>query len=88
MVFGVLEVATKEIVWQEMPFGGQIVVDMDALNVEALIAKLKNKTTIGNLLAIKAQAQNIEIVETENADETYTIQSAMSTAAVTKLLID
>lgn len=88
LVFGVLEVATREIIWLEMPFGGQIVANMDAKNVEALIAKLKSKTTIGNLLEIKAQAQNIEIVETENADESYTMQWAMNTAIVTKLLID
>jgi hypothetical protein len=88
LVFGVLDVSAREIIWLEMPFGGQIVANMDAKNVEALIAKLKSKTTIGNLLAIKAQAQNIEIVETENADETYTMQWAMNTAAVTKLLID
>lgn len=88
LVFGVLEVATREIVWLEMPFGGQIVGNIDAKNVEALIAKLKSKTTVGNLLAIKAQAQNIEIVETENADEIYTMQWAMNTVSVTKLLID
>lgn len=88
LVFGVLEVAIREIIWLEMPFGGQIVANMDAKNVEALIAKLKGKTTIGNLLTIKAQAQNIEIIDAENADETYTMQWAMNTAAVTKLLID
>lgn len=88
LVFGVLEVATREIIWLEMPFGGQVVANMDAKNVEALIAKLKSKTTIGNLLEIKAQAQNIDIVETENADESYTMQWAMNTAVVTKLLID
>lgn len=88
LVFGVLEVASREIIWLEMPFGGQIVANMDAKNVEALIAKLKSKTTIGNLLSIKAQAQNIEIVETENADEVYSMQWAMNTAAVTKLLVD
>lgn len=88
LVFGVLDVSAREIIWLEMPFGGQIVANMDAKNVEALIAKLKSKTTIGNLLAIKAQAQNIEIVETENADEVYTIQWAMNTAAVTKLLVE
>jgi len=49
---------------------------------------LKGKTTIDNLLSIKAQAQNIEIIDTENADETYTMHWAMNTAAVTKLLID
>ncbi|MFV0586234.1 hypothetical protein [Bacteroides reticulotermitis] len=88
LVFGVLEVASREIIWLEIPFGGQIVANMDAKNVEALIAKLKSKTSIGNLLAIKAAAQSIEIVDTENADEAYTMQWAMNTAAVTKLLID
>lgn len=88
LVFGVLEVTTREIIWLEMPFGGQIVANMNAKNVEALIAKLKGKTTIGNLLAIKAAAQNIEIIDADNADESYTMQWAMNTAAVTKLLID
>lgn len=88
LVFGVLEVATREIIWLEMPFGGQMVANMDAKNVEALIAKLKCKTTIGNLLEIKAQAQNVEVVDIGNADEVYTLQWAMNTAAVTKLLVD
>ena len=88
LVFGVLEVATREIIWLEMSFDGQMVANMDAKNVEALIAKLKSKTTIGNLLAIKAQAQNIEIIDIEDADEVYSMQWAMNTAAVTKLLID
>lgn len=88
LVFGVLEVATREIIWLEMPVGGQIVANMAAKNVETLIVKLKSKTSIGNLLAIKAQAQNIEIVDIENADEAYTMQWAMNTAAVTKLLVD
>lgn len=88
LVFGVLEVATREIIWLEMPFGGQMVANMDAKNVEALIAKLKSKTTIGNLLEIKAQAQNVEVVDIGNADEVYTLQWTMNTAAVTKLLVD
>ncbi len=88
LVFGILDVAAREIIWLEMPFGGQMVANMDAKNVEALLAKLKSKTTIGNLLAIKAKAQNIEIVDTDQADEVYSMQWAMNTAAVTKLLID
>ena len=88
LVFGVLEVKAREIIWLEMPFSGQTVASMDVKNIEALLTKLNSKTTIGNLLAIKAQAQNIEIVNTETADEIYNIQWAMNTAAVTKLLID
>ncbi|GHT61291.1 hypothetical protein AGMMS50239_11890 [Bacteroidia bacterium] len=88
LVFGVLDVAAREIVWLEMPFGGQTVAGMNATAVEALLAKLKSKTKIGNLLKIKAQAQQINIVETNDADEVYTLEWAMNTAAVTKLLID
>lgn len=88
LVFGVLDVAAREIVWLEMPFGGQTVAGMNATAVETLLAKLKSKTTIGNLLKIKAQAQQINIVETNDADEVYTLEWAMNTAAVTKLLID
>jgi len=88
LVFGLLDVVAREIIWLEMLFGGQIVANMDARNIEVFLAKLRSKTTIGNLLSIKAQAQNIEIVDTENADEAYTMQWAMNTAAVTKLLID
>lgn len=88
LVFGVLDVAAREIIWLEMPFGGQLVGNLSLENVEALLNKLNSKTTIGNLLTIKAQAQNIEIVESEKADEVYTLQWAMNSAAVTKLLID
>ena len=88
LVFGVLNVADREIIWLETSFDGQTVASMNAKNIEALLAKLNSKTTIGNLLAIKAQAQNIEIIDIENADEVYTMLWAMNTAAVTKLLID
>lgn len=88
LVFGVLDVAAREIIWLEMPFGGQLVAGLDIRNVKALLAKLNSKTTIGNLLAIKAQAQNIEIVENLEADEVYTLKWATNTALVTKLLID
>lgn len=88
LVFGVLDIGEREIIWLEMPFDGQTVANMNAKNIEALLAKLKSKTTIGNLLSVKAQAQNIEVINTENADEVYTLQWAMNTAAVTKLLID
>jgi hypothetical protein len=88
LVFGVLDVAAAEIVWLEMPFAGQIVQGMNSKGVQALLAKLNAKLSIGNLLAIKAVAQNLAIVETEDADEVYTLQWAMNAAAVTKLLVD
>ena len=39
------------------------------------------------LLAIKAQAQGLQLAETPEADEIYTREWAMNTAAVSKLLL-
>lgn len=88
LVFGVLDVAKREIVWLEMTFGGQVVQGLDFKGVQALLAKLNSKLNIGSLLQLKAQAQGLTIVENENADEVYNAQWAMNAAAVTQLLID
>lgn len=88
LVFGVLDVAKSEIIWLEMQFEGQIVQNLNSGNVETLLRKLTSKLTIGQLLQIKAEAQQLEIMETPEADEVYTTAWAQNTAAVTKLLID
>ncbi len=95
MMFGVLDVEANEIVWLEMPFGGQIVQNMNLAGVEAILAKLSSKLTVGNLLKLKAEAQNITIVEElptdlkENPiDEIYDFKWASNPAKVTKLLVD
>ncbi|WP_207514712.1 hypothetical protein [Longitalea luteola] len=88
MVFGVLDVANSEIIWLELQFSGQIVQNLDTRNVEALLKKLNSKLTIGRLLQLKADAQQLQLVETTEADEVYTPQWAKNTAALTKLLID
>lgn len=88
LLFGVLDVKQREIVWLEMPFHGQVVQNLDIANVEALLRKLKSKITIGLLLQAKAYAQCLELADKEEADEVYTKDWAMNTAAVTKLLIN
>jgi hypothetical protein len=88
LVFGVLDVAKREIVWLEMTFGGQVVQGLDFKGVQALLAKLNSKLNIGKLLQLKAEAQGLTIIENENADEVYNAQWAMNVAAVTQLLID
>jgi hypothetical protein len=89
LVFGVLEIATREIVWLEMPFAGQVVQGLSMRNVEALLSKLSSKISVGSLLKIKAEAQGLLLTETqEEADEVYTLQWGMNAAAVTKLLVD
>lgn len=88
LVFGVLDVAKREIVWLEMTFGGQVVQGLDFKGVQALLAKLNSKLNIGSLLQLKAEAQGLTIINDENADEVYNAQWAMNAAAVTQLLID
>jgi hypothetical protein len=88
LVFGVLDVAKREIVWLEMTFGGQVVQGLDFKGVQALLAKLNSKLNIGSLLQLKAEAQNLTITDDEDADEVYNAQWAMNVAAVTQLLID
>lgn len=88
LVFGVLDVAKREIVWLEMTFGGQVVQGLDFKGVQTLLAKLSSKLNIGSLLQLKAEAQGLSITENEIADEIYTTQWAMNPAVVTQLLID
>ena len=92
LVFGVLDVEASEIVWLEMPFGGQVVHNLDMPTVSGLLKRLDSKMTVGELLSIKAAAQNIEIVTEQNegnpCDEVYDVQWARNSAAVTQLMID
>ena len=87
LVFGVLDVAAREIYWLEMPFSGQTIQELDLKTMEALLNKLKNKLSIGPLLDLKREAQKPNLVETpEEADEVYTYEWALNPAEVAKLL--
>jgi hypothetical protein len=88
LVFGILDVQKSEIIWLEMEFSGAVVQNLQGNNVELFLKKLAAKLTIGQLLQIKAEAQDLQLVETPQADEVYTMLWAQNTAAVTKLLID
>lgn len=91
LVFGVLEVEKREIVWLEMSFDGQTIQSLNLRGVTAMLAKLDSKLNVGNLLEIKAEAQGLQILTSEDevkADESYTRDWAMNAAAVTRLLVD
>ncbi len=88
MVFGVLEIATREIVWLELSFEGQIVQNMNFSTVQGMLAKLNAKLKIGDLLQLKAEVQGLTIVDDiELADEVYDMKWAMNTAEVSKLFL-
>ena len=82
-----LDVARREIIWLEMPFTAQTLRGADSASVEALLHKLEAKLSVGELVEMKAKAQNLAIVASaEEADEAYTYEWALNPADVTKLL--
>jgi hypothetical protein len=89
LVFGVLDVEKREIIWLEMTFSGQNIQTLDTKGVEVLMKKLDSKIKIGNLLEIKARAQNLKIVNNvDEADEYYDYQWAINSVNVTELFVD
>ncbi|SEW52580.1 hypothetical protein [Chitinophaga arvensicola] len=88
LVFGVLDVAAREIIWLEMAFDGQVAQDLSFATVQAILKKLDSKLSIGQFLEAKAAAQQLVHTDADKADEVYTLQWATNTAAVTQLFID
>lgn len=87
LVFGVLDVAKREIIWLEMPFTSQIIHDADSRSIEATLRRLEEKISIGELLELKAKGQNLKPAESAvGADETYTYDWALNPAEVSRLL--
>lgn len=68
-------------------FGGQTIQALNTQTIEKYLDKLEAKTTIGELLAVKAHAQGMVLADTSEADEVYTCEWAMNSAAVSRLLI-
>ena len=88
IVFGLLDVAAREIIWLEMPFMGQTIDSSSIDSVKMLLDRLSAKTTIGKMLKIKAEAQSLIIVDDpELADEKYTYEWALQPELVNKLLL-
>ena len=87
LVFGVLKVEEREIVWLEMPFMGQTVHDLDTASVEAMLRRLEEKLSVGALLDLKREGQDLILVtDPQLADEAYTYEWALDPAAVSALL--
>ena len=87
LVFGLMDIARREIIWLEMPFSGQTLRSACREDIEALLKRLQRKLKIGELLRLKAEAQGLEILDEENqADESYTYDWALNLAEVSKFL--
>ena len=87
LVFGVLDVPNREIIWLEMPFTAQTLRGADEASIAALLKRLKAKTSIGQLLELKASAQSLTRVDSPTlADEIHTYEWALNPAEVANLL--
>lgn len=87
LVFGVLEVERREIIWLEMPYMSQTLRGVNAKSIESLLNKVETKLSIGQLAELKAKAQNLKLTDNaDEADESYTYEWALNPADVTKLL--
>ena len=83
-----LLIKKAKITWLEMPFGGQIARNVDLETLEGFLQKLSARTSIGEILKIKANAQNIQIVDNQlDAEEVFDYQWALDTAKVSGLLM-
>ena len=88
LVFGVLDVEKREIIWLEMPFTAQTLRGADSTSIEALLHKLETKCSVGELLDMKAKAQNLTLVDSaDEADDAYTYEWALNPAELTRVLV-
>lgn len=88
MVFGILDIQRREVIWLEMSFEGQVVQNLNSIDVKTLLKKLDAKFKIGTLLELKAEVQGLTIVEDASlADEVYDMTWALNTAEVSKLFL-
>ncbi|MBB3696822.1 hypothetical protein KMW28_22730 [Flammeovirga yaeyamensis] len=88
LVFGMLNIEKREIVWLEMSFQGQRIQNLDVTGVETFLKKLEAKTKIGELLKIKSEVHELDIVkDAEAADEVYDLAWAKNTSEVSRVLL-
>ena len=89
LVFGVLDIEEHVITWLEMPFGGQITHQLNLQQLMGFLQKLEARHSLGEILAIKQSAQNLELVDDPSlADEIYDYQWALDAAKVSGLLLE
>ena len=89
MLFGVLDVQKREIIWMELEFGGQVVQNLNMAMVKTLTKKLEAKIKIGELLDLKATIQGLVKVDNEwEADEKYDMQWMYDLEKVNALFFD
>ena len=89
LLFGILDVMANEIIWMEMSFGGQVIQNLNTSTVEALLTKLESKMNLGELLQLKAHAQDLTVTESKyDADLVYDQEWGRTSTALSDLLTE
>lgn len=87
LVFGVLDIENKEVIWLEFPFGQQIAYNLDLKSIELFIERLNHKLKVADILQTMAESQEHKIVSDINlADEVYDLKWASNLANVNELI--
>lgn len=87
MTFGVLDVERAEITWLEITNNSQVARTVNTQTVTDYLRRLRRKMSLGRLLRIKAEAQNMtEVDNPANADEVYDRALAYDPALINELL--
>lgn len=87
-MFGVLDVAAREITWLDMPFNGRTLRNLSLGAVSGILRRLRTKPSIGEMLALRAEAIGATRVDdASEATEAYDIDLAGRPEAVAELLL-
>lgn len=72
LVFGVLDIKRREIIWLELPFIGQLAINLNLDAIKLQLRRLEAKPTIGECLERMAEARKMIIVtDPDEADELF-----------------
>lgn len=63
LTFGLLDVTTSIITWLELPNDDQVAEQVEIDSILGLLDKLRNKISVGTLLALRAKAQGLPVVD-------------------------
>lgn len=73
LVFGVLEVEKRRIIWLEMPMSGRMALSLSPETLKDTLRRLRDGISIGALLALKAEAWGFTLSdESKKADLAFT----------------
>ena len=77
IVFGDLDIKSRQVIWAELLIKGQMARSISITQIMAHVSKLENRMSIGRLLEIRAKAQGQTITGlAEEADEVFTTDTA------------